>query len=46
MTMQIQKTIPIFRMFDVAKAKEFYIGFLGFSFDWEHRFNDNAPVFM
>jgi hypothetical protein len=33
-------------MFDVAKAKEFYIGFLGFQIDWEHRFADNMPLYM
>jgi hypothetical protein len=32
------QAIPIFRIFDVAKAKEFYVGFLGFQVDWEHRF--------
>ncbi|HUJ13756.1 MAG TPA: glyoxalase superfamily protein [Thermoanaerobaculia bacterium] len=39
-------TIPILRMFDVDKAKEFYIGFLGLNLDWEHRFEDNMPVYM
>ena len=32
--------------FSVEKAKEFYVGFLGFSVDWEHRFDDAAPVYM
>ena len=40
------KAIPMFRMFDVAKAKEFYVDFLGFGIDWEHRFEDDAPVYM
>ena len=26
--------IPILRIFDAEKAREFYIGFLGFKFDW------------
>lgn len=38
--------IPILRIFDVQKAKEFYAGFLGFNIDWEHRFEQNAPVYM
>jgi catechol 2,3-dioxygenase-like lactoylglutathione lyase family enzyme len=38
--------IPIFRIFDVAKAKEFYVGFLGFRVDWEHRFDETAPLYM
>lgn len=40
------RTIPILRMFDVEKAKEFYAGYLGFHVDWEHRFPDVAPVYM
>jgi len=36
---------PILRIFDVAKAREFYVDYLGFSWDWEHRFYDNAPLF-
>jgi uncharacterized glyoxalase superfamily protein PhnB len=39
-------TIPILRIFDVAKAKEFYAGFLGFTVDWEHRFDADSPVYM
>src|SRR2546423_40315 len=39
-------TVPIFRVFDVDKAKEFYLGFLGFTLDWEHRFDERAPVYM
>ncbi len=37
---------PIFRMFDENKAKEFYIDFLGFTVDWEHRFDPSAPLYM
>ena len=29
---------PILRIFDIAKAREFYLDFLGFAVDWEHRF--------
>ncbi len=36
---------PILRIFDIAKAKEFYLDFLGFTWDWEHRFDDNAPLY-
>ena len=38
--------IPIFRIFDVAKAKDFYVDFLGFRVDWEHRFDETAPLYM
>ena len=46
MSLEIYETAPIFRIFDVAKAKEFYLGFLGFNLDWEHRFDEKAPVYM
>lgn len=38
--------IPILRSFDEAKAREFYVDFLGFAVDWEHRFAANAPLYM
>jgi catechol 2,3-dioxygenase-like lactoylglutathione lyase family enzyme len=37
--------VPILRIFDVAKADEFYQGFLGFHVDWDHRFDPNAPLY-
>jgi catechol 2,3-dioxygenase-like lactoylglutathione lyase family enzyme len=40
------RSIPIVRIFDEAKAREFYVGFLGFSVDWEHRFAADAPLYM
>lgn len=40
------KTIPILRIFDVAKAKNFYTGFLGFAVDWEHTFDEKSPVYL
>ena len=46
MTETVLQTIPILRIFDVAKAREFYVGFLGFTVDWEHRFDDAAPLYM
>jgi uncharacterized glyoxalase superfamily protein PhnB len=36
----------ILRIFDEAKAKEFYMDYLGFVIDWEHRFEDNMPLYM
>ena len=38
--------VPILRIFDVEKARDFYLSFLGFSVDWEHRFGDNFPLYM
>jgi len=46
MSLEVLATIPIMRIFSVEKAKEFYIGFLGFQVDWEHRFDDRAPIYM
>lgn len=39
-------TAPVLRMFDTAKAKEFYLGFLGFALDWEHRFAPDLPLYF
>lgn len=37
---------PILRIFDEAKAREFYVEFLGFHVDWEHRFEPGLPLYM
>lgn len=39
-------TIPVLRMFSVEKAREFYVDYLGFRVDWEHRFEENLPLYM
>ncbi|MEJ5992859.1 glyoxalase superfamily protein [Pedobacter sp. Du54] len=44
--MNISKVIPVLRIFDYEKAIEFYVNWLGFTIDWEHRFEDNAPIYM
>jgi uncharacterized glyoxalase superfamily protein PhnB len=44
--MSFGKTTPILRIFDEAKAKEFYVTFLGFHVDWEHRFEEGLPLYM
>jgi hypothetical protein len=41
-----QTIIPVLRILDEAKAKEFYIDWLGFTIDWEHRFGENFPLYM
>jgi uncharacterized glyoxalase superfamily protein PhnB len=40
------KVTPILRMFDVGKTKEFYLDFLGFQVDWEHRYEEGLPLYM
>lgn len=37
---------PIFRIFEEAKAREFYLDYLGYTIDFEHRFADNMPLYM
>ena len=44
--MDVVQTIPLLRIFDVDKARAFYVGFLGFRVDWEHRFEGVAPAYL
>ena len=46
MTIRFDPPVPILRIFDVDKARQFYVGFLGFQVDWEHRFDATAPLYM
>ncbi|HVH80987.1 MAG TPA: glyoxalase superfamily protein [Stellaceae bacterium] len=45
MAIDFNAVIPVLRIFDIAKADEFYLGFLGFAIDWDHRFHDNGPLY-
>ena len=42
----LQDATPILRIFDLAKAKAFYVDLLGFRIDWEHRFEPGYPLYM
>lgn len=44
--MKFGSATPILRSFDELKAKQFYIGFLEFNVDWEHRFEEGLPLYM
>ncbi|MGH1539775.1 MAG: glyoxalase superfamily protein [Arenicella sp.] len=44
--MNFSEVTPIIRIFDEVKAKEFYIEYLGFSVDWEHRFEAGLPLYL
>ncbi len=46
MAIKVSRTVPILRMFDVKRTKDFYLRFLGFNLDWEHRFKPRAPLYM
>lgn len=43
---QFLRAVPILRSFDEAKAREFYLGFLGFAVRFEHRFEPGMPLYM
>ena len=45
MTIAFGPITPILRIFDVAKADEYYLGFLGLRVDWDHRFDADAPLY-
>jgi hypothetical protein len=40
------KGVPTFRILDYEKAMNFYIDYLGFEIDFEHRFGPTEPVYM
>lgn len=44
--MSFSRAIPILRIFDEAKAREFYLDFLGFRVDFEHRFAADLPLYL
>ncbi|MCH2608607.1 MAG: glyoxalase superfamily protein [Pedosphaera sp.] len=45
---QTGSSIPVLRMSEEAAAKAFYVDFLGFEIEWEHRFEDSpeSPLYM
>lgn len=42
--MKLTSITPVLRIFDEAKAREYYCGFLGFSWEWEHR-DEDGPLY-
>ena len=44
--MKFGPIIPLLRMFDIAATRAFYIDYLGFSVDFEHRFEPELPLYM
>lgn len=42
----ISPAIPIIRSFDTDKARAFYIDYLGFRVDWEHRHAEHLPLYQ
>jgi len=46
MAIKFERVMPIFRIFSLEKAREFYLDFLGCKVDWEYRSEPGAPVYM
>lgn len=44
--MSFRNATLVLRMFEESKAKEFYVDFLSFRVDWEHRFEEGLPLYM
>jgi len=38
--------IPVLRSFDEAQGRSFYVDFLGFEIDFEHRFGEDFPLYL
>jgi hypothetical protein len=38
--------VPVLRSLDEIRAREFYIDYLHFTIEWEHRFEDQLPLYM
>ena len=41
--MKFGSIVPLLRMFDIPATRAFYIDYLGFSIDFEHRFEPDLP---
>jgi len=44
--MRLGPVVPILRMFDEARTRAFYVDFLGFAINWEHRFAPDLPLYL
>ena len=45
MSFVAEQVSPILRIFDRAKAREFYVDYLGLSEDWVHQFDGTGPTY-
>ena len=46
MNVTFTRVVPILRIFDLDKARQFYVDYLGFTVDWEHRSSESAPLYL
>lgn len=46
-TFQLGSSIPVLRMLDETKTKSFYLHYLGYTINWEHRFreSESSPLY-
>lgn len=42
----VHPPIPILRSFNEVATRDFYVGFLGFEVEFEHRFDPDAPLYL
>lgn len=42
----LMPAIPILRMTNTAQARAFYVGWLGFAVEFEHRFAPHMPLYL
>lgn len=40
------RAVPVLRIQDEARAREFYVDYLGFDVEWEHRFEPGMPLYL
>jgi uncharacterized glyoxalase superfamily protein PhnB len=43
---KMSRVVPILRIFDETLARAFYMDYLGFEVLFEHRFEEDAPLYM
>ena len=46
MMVRVKSVVPIFRSFDEALARGFYVDFLGFTVEFEHKFEPDTPLYL
>jgi catechol 2,3-dioxygenase-like lactoylglutathione lyase family enzyme len=46
LTVELHAGVPVLRIFDVPRAREFYVDWLGCRVDFEHRFDTKSPLYM
>lgn len=44
--MLVTQICPILRIFDEVRAREFYLDYMGFTVEFEHRFEPALPLYL